>query len=110
MPDQPEQAEVPADADRARPELRSTFVVDVRGVLQFEPCAAVGLGREPQLDPGHFAAVLPRRGEAVRRIATLNRAAGVAVDLEAPALAQITRDRQEPAPDPLRVGARASEL
>src|SRR6266545_3092761 len=110
MPGQPEQPEVPADPDRAWPELRPAFVVDVRDVLQFEPCAAVGLGREPQLDPRHFAAELPRRADAVRRGAALDRAAGVAFELVAPALAQIARDRQKPAWDALRVGARVPDV
>ena len=43
MQRQTEQAEVPADADRARAELRPALVVDVRDVLQLEPRAVVRL-------------------------------------------------------------------
>src|SRR5437870_12877075 len=66
--------QVPANAHRARPELCPALVVDVRAVLQLEPTPAVGLAREPQLDPRHVATVLPGRGKSVRFIAVLDRA------------------------------------
>jgi hypothetical protein len=66
--------------------------------------------RQPQLDPRHFATVLPGRAEAVRRIAQLERAAGVAFELISAALAQIAGDRQEPAWDAFGVGARVPDV
>ena len=71
------------------------------------------VGRRPpgeaHLDPGHLAAVLPRR-EKPRRVAALDRAARVALELVAAADPQVARHRQEPARDALGVGAGVPDL
>src|SRR5205823_348405 len=62
-------------------------------------------GRQPYLDPADVAAELPGGGEALRRVAALDRAAGVAFQLVLPAGLQLAADRQEPAGDALGVRA-----
>src|SRR5919106_227018 len=77
--------DVVPEPDRAWAELGPAFVVDVRGVLQLEARAAVGLGGEAHLDPADVAVVLPCDVEALRRVALLDGAGRVALDLVAPA-------------------------
>ena len=63
------------------------------------------LAGQPDLDPAGLPAELPGRGELPGRVAALDGAARVALDLVAAAGPQIARDRQEPPGDPHGVGA-----
>src|SRR5215475_11702170 len=110
VPGQAQQCQIPADAHRARPELGPQFVRDVSDMLQLQPDPPIGLLREAYLDPTALAAELPCGGEAVRRVAALDRAARVALELVAAAHPQVTGDRQEPPWDALGVGARVPEV
>src|SRR5690606_9496922 len=65
---------------------------------------ALALGREGERDPTDAAAVLPGGFDAPWPVALLDEAAGVALELVAPALAQLAGDRQEPAPEALGGG------
>jgi hypothetical protein len=101
---QPEQSQLPPDADRARTELPPELVVDVPDVLQRQE-RAVLCGVEADLDAAHLPAELPGGGERPRRVAALDEPAGVALHLVAAAHAQVAGDRREPAGDPLDVRA-----
>src|SRR5439155_22857008 len=90
----------------------------VRGGLRI---GLVGTGRDariapalaaqrPDLDPAHLPAVLPGGGEAHRRLAPLDRAPGVALELVAAAQAQVTRDGQEPRGDALGTRTRVPDV
>src|SRR6185437_13466132 len=106
---QAQQDRVPADADRARAELGPHVIADVRDVLDLQPGPdrrpAVFERRQADLDPAHLAAELPGDEEAVRRVAALDRAARVALELVAAAELELARDRQEPPGDALGAGA-----
>ena len=101
---------VPADADGARAELGPELVVDVGDVLEQEPRASAGLGREAQLDPRGRSAVLPCRRQAVGRLAPLDRPGRVALQLVPAARPQVAGDREEPPRQALGVGARVPEV
>src|SRR5215472_12742191 len=74
-------------------------------MLKLQPDPPVRLLGQRYLDPALLPAELPGGGEAVRRVAALNRAACVALELVAAAKPQVTGDRQEPPRDALGVGA-----
>src|SRR5262249_33484482 len=95
----------PADADRGRAELGPSFVADVRDVLDLQPRALGRLGRQPDFDPAHLAAILPGGEEVLRRVAPLDRAARVAFELGAAAGLPLPGGRQEPPGDAFGVGA-----
>ena len=97
-----DECQIPSDADRAGPVLVPLVVVDVRDVLEAER-RGVTRGAQVHLDPRHLAAVLPRDREMARRFARGDRAARLAFELIAPTDAEVTRDRQEPPRDAVRV-------
>src|SRR5690606_38534561 len=95
---EPHEAQVPADAGRARAVLvpEGPVLGDPRGVLQLEPRPGP-VGTEAHRDPARVAAELPGRRERARRLARLDRAAGVALDLVLTTLHEVAVDRREPA-------------
>jgi hypothetical protein len=93
---QADQGEVPADADGARPVLRPEVRVHGGFVHQLERGAGVG-GAEGDRHPRDLATELPGDVEALRGGAPLDLAAGVALELVAPADRDVTADREEPA-------------
>jgi len=105
VPRQADQRQIPADAHRAGPELGPPFVGDVGDVVQLEPDPSPGPLGKADLDPAGLTAELPRGGETVWRVATLDRAARVARELVAATQPQVTGDRQEPPWDALGIGA-----
>src|SRR5262249_36689970 len=96
---------LPADAHRAGPELGPRVLGDMGDMLQLQPDPPVRPLAEAYLDPAALATELPGGGEAVRRVATLDRAARVALELVAAAHLKVTGDRQEPPPEAFRGGA-----
>jgi hypothetical protein len=71
---------------------------------------AVAVRRDPQRQPADLAAVLPGDREMPRRLALLDHAAGVAMQLISTAEAQLAGDREEPAPDPLGASTGVPEV
>src|SRR5262249_50661424 len=96
---------LPADAHRAGPELGPRVLGDMGDMLQLQPDPPVRPLAEAYLDPAALATELPGGGEAVRRVATLDRAARVALELVAAAHLKVTGDRQEPPPEAFGGGA-----
>src|SRR5262249_61813877 len=96
---------LPADAHRAGPELGPRVLGDMGDMLQLQPDPPVRPLAEAYLDPAALATELPGGGEAVRRVATLDRAARVALELVAAAHLKVTGDRQEPPPQAVGGGA-----
>jgi hypothetical protein len=74
-------------------------------VLELEPGAALGRRGEPDLDPAHLSAELPRGGEPVRWVTALHGASGVALQLVAPAEAQLAGHGQVPPREAIEAGA-----
>src|SRR5467141_2444969 len=82
---QAHESHIPSDTDCAGTELGPPFVVDVSDVLELEARPALRLGRKSDFDPADVPAVLPGGGKTVRRVATLDLPARVALELvEAP--------------------------
>src|SRR5205807_6378178 len=71
----------------------------------------LGPGCEGYREPGREALPKdPGDPEPARRLAQLDRAAGVALELVVAAFAQVTRDRQEPLRDAVGVGEGVPEV
>src|SRR4029453_7819183 len=76
------------------------------GVLELEHGAAARAGGQAELDlVDRAVGVDPGHREQAWRLAAQDLAAGVALEAEPPADAEVAGDREEPAVDPVRVGA-----
>src|SRR5690606_32759847 len=80
MVGQPDQAEIPADANRARAELLPVIVhrTDVR---QLQAGPLFSFCGDTQLHPAHAAPEFPGQGEIMRRLALGDDAARIVLDL-----------------------------
>src|SRR5690606_32492244 len=58
---------------------------------------------DPNLDPRHLAAELPRGGEPVGRLTLLDGAVGIALEAVAATYSQVATDGQEPPGDPVGI-------
>jgi hypothetical protein len=65
---------------------------------------------EADLEPRHHFAEFPGHGERLRLLAALHDAAGVPLQLVAPANLEISADRQEPPRESVSVGQRVPEI
>src|SRR5262249_62033750 len=92
VPGETHQRLVPADTHRAKPELGPQILGDVGDMLQLQPDPPVRPLAEAYLDPAALATELPGGGEAVRRVATPDRAAPGGPELGGAAPLQRTGD------------------
>lgn len=110
MEDQAEKSEVPADTGGSGTELRPPLVGDVGDMFEGEPGLTGSLLGYADLDPGDLSPELPRRCETVRRIALFHRPVGIAFEAVATTDLEVAADGQEPAGDPLGIGAGVPEV